>query len=189
MKMKNVLMILISLAVVFAMAGAAGAAGENEVEVNQESQDQSKDILVTYTMNEGYIVTIPAGVALSMANNAYVANGSEEISADKVRINAGKVLTVKISGDDYVSDDNKWVLKETGQGSSGNLTYTIKNDQGNELENGAVVLSVLAGRGWDRGSFTQVSETLSFETEEVTISGSFEDTLTFTVSVESSQTP
>ena len=183
MKMKNVLMILISLAVVFAMAGAAGAN-----EVNQDSQYKSADTQVTYTMNEGYIVTIPAGVALSMANNAYVANGSEEISADKVRINAGKVLTVKISGNDYDSDGGNWVLKETNQGS-GKLNYTIKNDQDTALGNNTVVLSVLAGHGWDGGIFTSVSKILSFKTEEVKISGSFEDTLTFTVSVESSQTP
>lgn len=184
MKMKNVLMILISLAVVFAMAGAAGANDVNQV--NQNSQDQKADTQVTYTMNEGYIVTIPVSVSLSMEGNEYEATGSEPISADNVRINAGKVLKVNISGHDYGSDGGKWVLKET-QGS-GELTYTIKKGD-SELGNNAVVLSVQAGTGWDRGSFTRVSETLSFKTEEVTISGSFEDTLTFTVSVEPSQTP
>ena len=183
MKMKNVLMILISLAVVFAMAGAAGANDVNQV--NQNSQDQKADTQVTYTMDESYIVTIPVSVPLEMEDNAHVATGSEPISADNVRINAGKVLKVKISGHDY---DGNWVLKETEQGS-GTLTYKIKNDQGSELENHAVVLSVQAGTGWNEGRFTRVSEILSFETEEVKISGSFEDTLTFTVSVESSQTP
>ena len=77
MKMKNVLMILITLAVVFAMAGAVSGIG-----FKTDGQ-----MTVNYSVSDNYIVEIPADVIFEESNSKFFSEG--QVNATNVLINQG----------------------------------------------------------------------------------------------------
>lgn len=160
-------MILISLAVVFAMVGVVSAA-------NGIEGANTGDTDITYNVAVSYIVTIPDDVTF----NSGSLSGSGEVVASEVRLENGNKLTVTMTS-------------KNGYGTSFNLTcepapvssipYTIKVDGTPVITSSSVVLTVPAGTTTD-------SVTLTFATTEediakATKSGSHTDKLTFTCAV------
>ena len=133
--------------------------------------DQTASTVVTYGLDEGYTVTIPDSVALNTDGV-----GTAVLSAADVIIASGKTLNIRISGADYV---NAWELIDQADADN-KIVYSIKK-AGAEVKSGDVVLAAAAGDNWN----STVSSTLNFEiTGEIAKSGSYKDTLTFTVSID-----
>jgi hypothetical protein len=133
---------------------------------------QSSNTVVSYGVAEGYTVVIPDAVELDAAGT-----GTATLSAENVIIASGKTLNIRISGADYV---DAWELIDKADADNA-LTYSIKNADGEALANNDIVLSSASGANWN----SKASATLSFAIEDaVTSAGEYEDTLTFTVSVD-----
>lgn len=133
--------------------------------------DQTASTVVTYGLDEGYTVTIPDSVALNTDGV-----GAATLSASNVIIASGKTLNVRISGADYV---DAWELIDQADANNA-VTYSIKK-AGAEVKSGDVVLAAASGDNWN----SSVSATLDFAiTEAISKSGSYKDTLTFTVSID-----
>lgn len=170
MKMKKVLMILICLAVVFAMAGTvSGDKGIN----NQQTGTTN----INYDVEESYIVTIPGAVTFEVGSLSH----TDSVSATQVLIEDGKKLTVSMESANFVG--GSFYLNYGEIGIVSKIPYVIKlNDNDNPItENPYTVLTVSAG-------YTEGSSTLTFSTTEnnikkATKSGNHIDTLTFTCSV------
>lgn len=139
------------------------------VEINSPS---SEEVNITYGMNEGFIVTIPSNFSIDSSKMATVS-----VSATNVMIAHGSVLEVYISGDDYI---NSWELVDVEEPAN-TLTYTIGTEDGlSDIKNNSVVLSVASGVAYN----STVTETLHFTVvDELSKSGEYADTLTFTVDV------
>ena len=132
---------------------------------------QTASTVVTYGLDEGYTVTIPDSVALNTDGV-----GTATLSASNVVIASGKTLNVRISGADYV---NAWELIDQADANNA-ITYSIKKDEV-EVKSGDVVLAAASGDNWN----STVSAALDFKsTEASSKSGSYKDTLTFTVSID-----
>ena len=146
-------------------------AAETEITVGGT---QSAETLVTYEMAEAYTVIIPDAVVIEPTTN----KGSAIVGAEKIVIDFGKTLNVKIGGHD---NTDAWQLIDVTN-SANTINYTIgTTDGGNDVVNNTVVLSSVAGANWN----DSVENTLYFSlNEDVEKSGSYEDTLTFTVSID-----
>ena len=133
----------------------------------------AQETLVTYGMSEFFTVVIPADFDIDGATKKATA----DVSATNVMISHDAVLEVTISGNDYVDG---WELIDTAEATN-KLTYTIGSTAGGaDIVNGSVVLAVAAGEAWD----TTTTETMHFTVvDELTKSGAYTDTLTFTVGV------
>jgi len=165
MKMKNVLMILISLAVVFAMVGVVSAA-------NGIGGQTTGNTNIQYNVDESYIVTIPENVNF---NNGL--SGSGTVAASNVLLVDGKKLTVTMTS-------------ANGYGTSFNLTYgdpassipyTIK--VGNTLIQQASYPVLTVPAGTTTGSVTLTFATTAEDIAKATKSGLHQDNLTFTCAV------
>lgn len=164
MKMKNVLMILISLAVVFAMVGVVSANGIGGQATGNTS--------IQYNVDESYIVTIPENVNFNAG-----LSGSGTVAASDVLLADGKKLTVTMTS-------------KNGYGTSFNLTYgnpvssipySITVGGTPVTTNSYVVLTVPAGT-----TINSVALTFATTDEDIakaTKSGLHQDTLTFTCAV------
>lgn len=87
-------------------------------------------------------------------------------------------MNIRISGADYSS---AWELRDTTDNDNV-IVYTISKTVGGEdLANNAIVLSSASGANWN----SKTDVTLNFAiTETIEKSGIYEDTLTFTVSID-----
>ena len=135
-----------------------------------EEGDQTGTMEITYGVNSGYTVTIPA--TFNLTNTDPV---EKVISAQDVRIAYGQSLKVSISSENF--SESKWYMVDNAA-SSNKIEYTIKDGE-NAVADEGVVLEVLAGAENLSGS-----NTLTFQVPEVpTRAGTYKDTLTFSVSV------
>ncbi|MBQ4134513.1 MAG: hypothetical protein IJD66_03275 [Methanocorpusculum sp.] len=168
MKMKKVLMILICLAVVFAMAGTvSGGNGINGL--------NSGNTEINYNVDESYIVTIPVAVTFE---GEYLTH-ADSVSATQVLIGNGKKLTVSMeSNNGYV--EGSFSLNY-GSNPVSKIPYVIELDGNPVTENPRIVLTVLAGdtEGLSPLTFSTTEKNI----KEATKSGIHIDTLTFTCSV------
>lgn len=118
---------------------------------------------VTYTVNPKYTVTIPGLVTLNTA-----APSTVTVTATDVTIPNGQKVRVTLN-----SKNNFYVI--TNEGARG--TYTVKKDNSTTpISNGATVLEA------NYGTKSTVL-TFEFQKKNVTYSGEYKDTVTFTVSV------
>ena len=168
MKMKKVLMILICLAVVFAMAGTVS--GDKGINGNL-----SDTIEIKYNVEESYIVTIPGAVTFAGAG----LTGSGFVSATQVLIADGNTLTVFMDSNNGFVDESFYL--KCGDNPVSKILYEIKLGANPITQNHYPVLTVSAGT-------TLGSAELTFSTTEgnikgATKSGDHIDTLTFTCSV------
>ena len=133
----------------------------------------SGQTIVTYGMSESFTVVIPGNFTIGNDGSA-----NANVSAENVMLGANKSLAVTISGDDYV---DKWELIDQAEASN-KLTYTIGSTEGAaDIVNDSIVLLVGAGEAYN----SIVTETLYFTiTDTLTKSGTYDDTLTFTVYVD-----
>jgi len=131
----------------------------------------SGETTVTYGMDESFLVVIPGDFNIRRdVESVY-------ILAQNVMLGANKILEVSISGDDYI---NGWELIDISE-TSNRISYAIGTTVGsNNIMNGSVVLSVNAGEAYN----SIVSENLFFTIlDNLTRSGIYRDTLTFTVNI------
>ena len=161
--MKNVLMILISLAVVFAMVGVVSAAD------NGIDGSDTGDTNIQYIVDESYIVTIPSDVNFNTD-----LSGSGTVEASDVLLPDGKQLTVTMkSNNGYGTSFNL----TCGTSPVSSIPYSITVGGTSVSENPFPVLTVPEGT-------TSKSVALTFVTTDANIakatkSGSHTDTLTF----------
>lgn len=187
MKMKNVLMILITLAVVFAMAGAVSA------EIEFKGNDNS--MTVNYSVSDNYIVEIPADVIFNEYNSKFFSEG--QVNATNVLINPDKKLVVNLTSSNYITDDNIYYLDNSGSWIRYYINMTDSaSSTTTQVSNNGDVLIVSAGdehpvlktiyNGFKKiGGYV----TLSFETtqnfiDNATKSGLHQDSLTFMIRVD-----
>ena len=157
--MKKFLAVLISALTMITMSITVFA-----TQINQDSNLQTGDTTITYTVAPSYTVTIPATVSLGE---------TATISAEGVILNKGEQVIVRLTG---TSDESNAFKITTAQGAE--LTYTVKNGE-NAVAVGDTVLVVNADAATDS------STTLSFSTpENVQFAGTYSGTVTFEVSVE-----
>ena len=186
MKMKNVLMILITLAVVFAMAGAVSA--------NMGFKDDDKSMTVNYSVEDNYVVEIPADVIFNEYNSKFVSEG--QVNATNVLINPGKKLVVNLTSNQYISSDNIYYLDNNGSWIRYYINMTSAGSQtSNHVINKDYVLTVNAGEEHPAlkeiyTGFKKIGGyvTLHFETtqnfiDNATKSGVHQDSLTFMLDV------
>lgn len=167
MKTKKILSFVLAAVMMLSMATTSFA-----VEVT--SNGGSGETVVTYGMDEGFTVTIPANFTIDSTKKA-----TADVSASNVMIAHGKVLEVTVSGDDY-DVTGSWELIDEAEASN-KLTYTIGTTEGGtDIVNNSVVLSVGAGEAYS----STVTETMHFTViDELSKAGTYKDTLTFTVGV------
>lgn len=135
--------------------------------IDISSESKSADVTLSKTVSSSYTVTIPD----DMEN---IDTDSElTVSAADVIINKGQTLNVS------VSSLNGWTLDGDGGSFTYSLTPTDVSD-GVALENGDNVLMVASGTTSASKTFTAAV------TGNVTMAGTYSDTLTFTVSVNTS---
>ena len=183
MKMKNVLMILVTLAVVFAMAGAVSG------DYIRYANDRGT-MTVNYSVEDNYVVEIPADVIFEKSESKFVSEG--QVNATNVLINPGKKLVVNLTSNQYISSDNIYYLNNSG---SWIRYYINKTDTTTKVANNTYVLTVNAGEEHPvlkkiYNGFKKIGGyvNLSFETtqnfiDNATKSGVHQDSLTFMLDV------
>ena len=165
--MKKILSGIISLALALSMSTSVFAS----TITNSDSPYGWTEI--TYGMDQGFVVTIPADFTIYTQTNKATA----EVTASNVMIPDGTILEVAVSGNDYV---NSWELVDTAEAGN-RLDYIIGSTDGDDdIVNNGVVLAVDAGDAYN----STVTETMYFEVvDTLTKAGTYTDTLTFTVSI------
>ncbi len=119
------------------------------------------------TVNGTYIVTIPEYIKAAKVGETLV---TENVTAKEVLIPFGKTLNVKVAfADSLVLADN----------ADTKITYDLQN-QGAKIATGDTILSVAAGNP-DAVTSTALGAVL---TQAPSFSGTYNDTATFTVSVD-----
>lgn len=161
--MKKSVTLLLTAAL--AVTAATTAFADTEITPGPASSPtlSSGDMDVTYTVKPSYTVTIPGLVTLNTA-----APSTATVTATDVTIPNGQKVRVTLN-----SKNNFYVI--TKEGAMG--TYTVKKDNSTTpISNGATVLEAKYG--------TQSTVlTFEFQKKNVTYSGEYKDTVTFTVSV------
>ena len=151
--MKKLFAIVLTFALLMSLSVTAFAA------VDQDSQDPSGAMNVTYTVAPTFTVTIPATVALGE---------DATISAENVVVPKGKQVEVSIA-------DANGFKATTPEGAE--ITYTVKNGE-DAVAEGETVLAV------NPGDSKAGSTTLSFVAPEtIQYAGTYTGTVTFTVAV------
>ena len=151
--MKKLFALILTVAMLFSLSVTAFAA------VDQDSQDPSGSMSVTYTVAPTFTVTIPATVALGE---------DATISAENVVVPKGKQVEVSIA-------EANGFKATTPEGAE--LTYTVKNGE-DAVAEGETVLAVNPRDG------KEGSTTLSFVAPQtIQYAGTYTGTVTFTVAV------
>lgn len=161
--MKKIVTLLLTAAL--AVTAATTAFADTKIEPGPDSSPNpaSGDMNVTYKVNPSYTVTIPGLVTLNTA-----APSTATVTATDVTIPNGQKVRVTLN-----SKNNFYVI--TNEGARG--TYTVKKDNSTTpISNGATVLEA------NYGTKSTVL-TFEFQKKNVTYSGEYKDTVTFTVSV------
>lgn len=161
--MKKIVTLLLTAAL--AVTAATTAFADTKIEPGPDSSPNpaSGDMNVTYKVNPSYTVTIPGLVTLNTADPS-----TATVTATDVTIPNGQKVRVTLN-----SKNNFYVI--TNEGARG--TYTVKKDNSTTpISNGATVLEA------NYGTKSTVL-TFEFQKKNVTYSGEYKDTVTFTVSV------
>ena len=153
--MRKIVSFVLAMVLVLSMCMTVSAA---TIDKNSE---QTATTTATYTKGEGYTVTIPADIT--------VGGEAISISAADVMIDPGETLKVS------VASANSWKVKNGEEA----LAYKLNDGTADIKADDTVVLSVAAGTA--TGS---VDLTAELDNVTATKSGTYTDTLTFTVAVE-----
>lgn len=97
MKMKNVLMILIALAVVFTMAGVVSATTNYKNIVSTTGEDTDGEFTVKYSLGKSYLVQIPPEVTIAGPNMYGEFTGSGFINVTNLLIDPADYLHVNLT--------------------------------------------------------------------------------------------
>jgi len=133
----------------------------------------SGDTIVTYGMDESFVVHIPSRVTIDFDTS----EGSMLVSASNVMIGSGRTLYVSMSSSQY---NSRWELRTT-KSPYQSLTYRIGTyEGGSNVTNHSVILTVDSGRYYNS---TKATRLYLYVSEEIRYSGSYRDYLTFFVDV------
>ena len=156
--MKKIVSLILALVMMMSLSTVAFAAN---TDVTQESA-QTGNMTVKYTVSDGYTVSIPDEIAI---------DGDATITATNVKIDPTKKLQVT------VVSANQWLLKN---GADANVTLAYDLKIGDDvLADSDVVLEAAAGTETKSVTLSAALDT----GVEATQSGSYTDTLTFTVAL------
>jgi len=160
--MKKVFALLLAVAMVASLSVTALAA-DNTIHYNSAQTSQTSGLAVSYNVYPNFSVTIPASVTLG---------GTVTVSTDKVVVEYGRAVNVKLTGTSET--DNAFKLR-TQEGAV--IDYTVK--KGNQqIQVGDTVLSV-------KPESSETSAQLSFVApDSITYAGNYTGTVTFTIVVE-----
>ena len=167
--MKKILSSILCFAMVVSMSVTAFAA-------DISTDGGSQNVLVTYGVGQSFTVTIPSDIEIDSFGSS-----TNYVSAENVMIPHGSTLNVTMES--AKADGFDWYLTDLTNNDN-TLAYRVVASDANgdetDIGNGDVVLSVPSG-------FDDMVETaLYFElVDEATKAGTYQDTLTFTVSVDS----
>ena len=132
------------------------------------------DTTVTKTVDTTFSVTIPATATFGTDGCTI----SVDNTSGNFLIDSNKKLVVKVSSTDYVTDSDKWLLKN---GTSDSVEYKITKADASEVTPTTEIISVTAAN-----IATANSAALSFAYASGAApkySGDYTDTLTFTVTL------
>ena len=176
-------MILISLAVVFAMVGVVSA----------EFSGDKDSTIVKYDVVDSYIITVPADVTFSSGSLVSMNN---QVNATSVLIKDGKTLQVNLTSNNWWNGGiYNLTISESKIPYYINMTTSGVSPTTTPVNNNTAILSVPAGHPHPVVSQTQGGTAsigdyvnLTFETTTnfisyATKSGLHQDTLTFTCAV------
>lgn len=155
--MKKILSLTLVLTMVLTMSVTAFAA---EIDMNTNNKTGSTEI--TYTVSDSYVVTIPD--SMTVGTNA-------SVSVSNVTIAKGYDLAVSVSSNQY---NNGWKLKNNDDA----IGYSLKINNEAVANNG----TVLTAESGVSTSITLVTALAGNKSPKY--SGSYTDTLTFSVAVE-----
>lgn len=169
--MKKILALVLTLCLL-----CGGVAVAENTTINQDSTSKTANTTLSYTIatNETYTVTIPSKVELNNKDGALSGTVSVRLQTPNFNV-SGKTITVKLT-----SSANDLKLKLAN--SKSEIPYTLKA-AGKEYKADDILLN------WTYGEKTDQTLTL---VAQATVSsnlpaGEYTDTLTFTVSVDSSE--
>ncbi len=171
--MKKLISLLLTLCLLCGVVALA------DTTINQGSDDKAATTTVSYTINtcEDYTVTIPSSVSMSGTSDNI--SGTISISLDTTTFNvASKTIKVVLSSAANGYTDGKYALVN----GENKINYTLKRS-GQEFKLGDTLIE------WTYGNGTQVSVSLiaqAYPSANLP-AGNYTDTLTFTVSVESTE--
>ena len=148
---------------------SALAADADRITIDQNSTEKKGTMTATYDVQAKYTVTIPAGVTLDSTNAV-----SKNIEASDVVLESGQKIKVTLTGASNTAEGSSFSAKN---GNSA-VTYTITGDKA--IAVGDTVATFTANG----------SKALTFSAADksaATVAGAHTETLTFTVSVETSK--
>ncbi len=185
-KMKNVLMLLLGIALIFSFAGA-GAAGTVSGTDGDLATSQTGEVSVTYTQTGSYEVTLPENIVLSSTGGV-----PAQVAVNSATVGENRWLLVS------VDSKNGWKVKDEDNNElqykmsyysgffSSDMYYTGDSSSSNgEIINLLCIGDVENGGGQTVASrfVTEENSKLYFELVDAPNFGTYEDTLTFTISV------
>lgn len=187
--MRKTFIVLISLLLLCSMIGIVSAQETTEViTINGETPgiktSDTHDELVTVSLliSQSFTVTIPDGFVFSKNNNGeYTALGT--VKGQITQLDTSERLVVTISGEDYETDDSKWLLKDEVDSTQTEeykmrLHHHVDLSGSDFVSNNAEILSI------DYNNFEEESTPIHLKVVSPTPAvGSYKDTLTFTVSI------
>lgn len=175
--MKKMVSFISALAMCAVMtAPMVSSATLSETSVGVDSTDKTSAVSITKEVVSSYTVVIPDG-EIDLENPSDLS-----VSAENVIIDSGQTLEVS------VMSENNWQLVDTKSGSTASITYSLTPKEEGAVaftgEEPVSVLSVEAGTS----SAGKVEKILTAEVTGTPImSGTYKDTLTFTVAVDDVQ--
>lgn len=191
MKMKNVLMILITLAVVFAMAGAVSATEPVRGFKYKDGTISPQGFMkVNYSVENNYVVEIPADVTIG----ADLVSNDNYVNATNVRIEHDHFLIVNLTAGNPLSDNNLYSLVNNGSYIPYYINVTNSTGTTTPVQNTTTFLKVKSGNPYPGKENTKgyigIGDyvTLTFQTTKefianATKSGNHDDNLIFTLKV------
>ena len=216
MNMKKVFTVLLSAVLILSMISVVSAAGttqaislEDLTETNTEGEKtDSFDATVSLTLNELFTVTLPASFELTLndAKNAYT--DKQPLSIDVTRLDKGHNIDITVSspnfGRESIDDEETWTLvqKDVSVGEAALLPYKMgiggedvhigdtNNDPITMTEyGGSFIAAVVKENVASDATGDYIHVMMSVPGSNLIDSAVYEDTLTFTVTVDTTTTP
>lgn len=167
--MKKLFVAILALCLLATLSVTAFASNSSgQTEISQGTEPKTGSLNVNYTVDSNYTVTIPTTVTLG---------GTAKIKAENVKVKKGEYVEVKLTG---TSGTNNAFILKTGEGAE--ITYTVEKG-GNVVNVNDAILTVSPGENLSGDT------TLTFVAPaDIKYAGTYTGTVTFTVSVGSSDT-
>lgn len=182
--MKKLLSTALALVLAFSLSNTAFAATNTNTTIGPDTEPKEGVATLNYNVSPAYTVTIPGTITLYDPTTG--GNGTA-VKASNVKLNYGEQVVVKLTGinqtDDNPQGDDTFTVN-TAEGAS--LGYTVTNNStGDSYGKGDAILTVKPEDG--SGSTNLKCVLTASNSGDIKYAGNYSGTLTFTVSVESSE--